>query len=203
MGAYGPPLQEGKRSWFSAAALVVIWGGLLGQWDAEAASVFMGKQEAGPGMCAMICRYIPRDSRAFIPITLPNDYTILCRVNSSASHCNWVLLASRGHSYYFNRDLKDHFIMDHTGLGIIGMKKEMEGEYQVLSGPNRTCEAQVRLTAVGPWFHYRIFLLVPGIAILSALGWLWEWLIKTRNEHIITQVEQSMNDNIQHVIPPS
>ncbi|KAL8213037.1 UNVERIFIED_CONTAM: hypothetical protein K2H54_060322 [Gekko kuhli] len=148
-------------------------------------------------MCAMIHRYIPRDSRTFIPITLPSDYSILCRVNSSASRCDWILVASRGHSYYFNRDLKDRLILDHTGLIIIDMNKELEGEYQVLSGANRTCEAQVSLTAVGPWFLYWILLLVPGIAFLSGLGLLWDWLIKARNRLTISQTELSADENIQ------
>ncbi|KAH0630421.1 hypothetical protein JD844_013434 [Phrynosoma platyrhinos] len=158
---------------------------------------------SGPGMCPTIHRYIPRDSKAFIPVPRSKGFSILCRVNTSSSRCEWVLIANRGRSYYFNMDLKDHLILHNMGLIVIRMSKELEGEYQVLSGLNRTCEGRVLMTAVGPLFLYRIFLLIPGIMFLCGLGLLWDWLIKARHRLAASEEEQISHDRIQHVIPPS
>nr|XP_020669752.1 uncharacterized protein LOC110090476 isoform X2 [Pogona vitticeps] len=164
-------------------------------------AVILGSYSGGPGRCPTIHRYIPRDSKAFIPIARSKGFSILCRVNAS-SRCEWVLLVNRGRSYYFNMDLKDHLILHNKGLVVKHMSKELEGEYQVLSGLNRTCDGQVLLTAVGPLFLYRIFLLLPAIMFLGGLGALWDWLVVERNRLAASEEEQNINNRIQHVFPP-
>ncbi|XP_053146893.1 uncharacterized protein LOC128342870 [Hemicordylus capensis] len=173
-----------------------------------------------PSMCPTLYRYIPQDSRAFIPMTLAKSYTILCRVNTSSSLCDWILVASRGRSYYFNRGLKKRLFLYNMGLIIIQMSKDLEGEYHVLSGVNRTCTVRVLMTAVGKspsgqWeknWHYhwkkgplllhRILLLVPGIVFLCVLGLLWDWLTKMRSQLAISGEQQRANEHIQQVIIP-
>ncbi|KAG8127749.1 hypothetical protein E2320_014647 [Naja naja] len=153
-------------------------------------------------VCPIIHQYIPRDSKAFIPIPRTNSYAVLCRVNLTTSQCEWVLIANRGRCYYFNLGLKEHLILHQMGLIVMHMKKELEGEYQVLSGVNRTCQGRVLMTYVGPLFLYRIFLLIPGIMFLVGLGMLWDWLIKARSRMGASEEEQTANQLIQHVIPP-
>ncbi|CAM2101426.1 unnamed protein product [Caretta caretta] len=55
----------------------------------------------------------------------------------------------RGRLYYFLRAFKGHLILHTSGLVVQEMKRDMEGEYWVLSGKNRTCLARILLTAVG------------------------------------------------------
>ncbi|XP_061469444.1 uncharacterized protein LOC133378846 [Rhineura floridana] len=202
MWAYSSPIQEGKRLWVCTSALILILGGLLGRWITEVRAAPISREAAAPGLCPTIHRFIPRDSKAFIPIPRTKGFSILCKVNTSSSRCEWVLLASRGRSYYFNMDLKEHLILYNMGLIITRMSKELEGEYHVLSGINKTCEGRVFMTAVGPLFLYRIFLLIPGIVFLCGLGLLWDWLIKARNRLATSEEGQGANARIQHVIPP-
>ncbi|KAM6473967.1 uncharacterized protein PHA67_006562 [Liasis olivaceus] len=205
MWAYHTPPQEGKRLWVCTSALILILGGLLGRRITEVGAGPMSEKLAASGMCPIIHRYIPRDSKAFIPIPRSNSYAVLCRVNISSSQCEWVLIANRGRCYYFNLGLKEHLILHQMGLVVMHMKKELEGEYQVLSGVNRTCQGRVLMTAVGPLFLYRIFLLIPGIMFLCGLGLLWDWLIKARGRLVTSEEEQSANQRIQQiqrVLPP-
>ncbi|KAK9405860.1 hypothetical protein NXF25_004634 [Crotalus adamanteus] len=153
-------------------------------------------------VCPIIHQYIPRYSKAFIPIPRSNSYVVLCRVNLTSSQCEWVLIANRGRCYYFNLGLKEHLILHQMGLIVMHMKKELEGEYQVLSGINRTCQGRVLMTYVEPLFLYRIVLLIPGAMFLVGLGILWDWLIKARSRMGASDEEQTANQLIQHVIPP-
>ncbi|XP_062829772.1 uncharacterized protein LOC134297077 isoform X2 [Anolis carolinensis] len=156
-----------------------------------------------PDMCPIIYRHIPRDSRDLIPVPRSEGFSILCRVNTSTSLCEWILIATRDRSYYFNRDMKNHIVLHPLGLIVTHMNKELEGEYQILSGLNRTCMGRVLMTAVGPLFIYRIFLLIPGIMFLCGMGLLWDCLIKARNQLAVSEEEQTTSDRIQHVISPS
>ncbi|KAF7236206.1 Maltose/maltodextrin import ATP-binding protein MalK [Varanus komodoensis] len=203
MLAYSSPLQEGKPLRLCISALILISGGLLGQWITEAKAGPISGQAADPGFCPTIHRYIPRESKAFIPIPHTRGYAILCRVNASSSHCEWVMVSTRGRAYYFNMDLKDHLILHSMGLIVTRMTKDLEGEYQVLSGINRTCEGRILITAVGSLFLYRIFLLIPGITFLCGLSLLWDWLIKARNQLATSEEEQRNHERIQHIIAPS
>ncbi|KAL7986328.1 hypothetical protein Chor_011494, partial [Crotalus horridus] len=170
-------------------------------------------------VCPIIHQYIPRYSKAFIPIPRSNSYVVLCRVNLTSSQCEWVLIANRGRCYYFNLGLKEHLVLHQMGLIVMHMKKELEGEYQVLSGINRTCQGRkselsqimaekispspdVFFSLLEPLFLYRIVLLIPGAMFLVGLGILWDWLIKARSRMGASDEEQTANQLIQHVIPP-
>ncbi|KAJ7317287.1 hypothetical protein JRQ81_003449 [Phrynocephalus forsythii] len=202
MWAYTVAPQEGKRLWVLLPAPVLIWGVLIGHWVAEAAAAALNGKAEGPDVCPTIHRYIPRDSRAFIPISHPKGFSVLCRVNASSSRCEWVLLVNRGRSYYFNMDLKNHLTLNNMGLVVRHMSKELEGEYQVLSGHNRTCDGRVLMTAVGPLFLYWIFL-IPGILFLAGLVLLWDWLVKARRQLAASAEGENIDGRIQHVIPPA
>ncbi|KAJ6652544.1 hypothetical protein lerEdw1_011420 [Lerista edwardsae] len=203
MWVHGSLQQEGKRLPAFMSALILILGDLLGQWVIGVGAMSVSEKVVAPGMCPTIHRYIPRDSRAFIPMTPTTGSSILCRVNTSSFYCDWILIANRGRIYYFDKAMKEQLVLYNMGLIVLRMRKELEGEYQVLLGVNRTCEVRVLITAVGPLFLYRILLLIPGIMFLCGLGLLWDWLIKTRNRLATSWEQQRATENIQQVVLPS
>ncbi|EMP42326.1 hypothetical protein UY3_00404 [Chelonia mydas] len=131
-----------------------------------------------PSACPLLHRFVARGSTAVIPLRLPRGSVALCKVNAHRPRCDWVMVLIRGRLYYFLRALKGHLILHTSGLVVQEMKGDMEGEYWVLSGKNRTCLARILLTAVGPLFFYRFLLVIPGLLFMAVLVLIWDWLIK-------------------------
>ncbi|KYO19913.1 hypothetical protein Y1Q_0006868 [Alligator mississippiensis] len=134
-----------------------------------------------PGTCPIIHRFVAPGVQATIPLHLPWASTALCKLDPRHVQCAWVLVLALGQAYYLDSAFQGHIVLHPLGLVIQDMTAEMEGEYQVLLGHNKTCLARVILTPVGHLFHYRFLLLLPGLLVMSVILLLWDWLIKVRS----------------------
>ncbi|TFJ96764.1 staphylococcal nuclease domain-containing protein 1 [Platysternon megacephalum] len=104
---------------------------------------------AAPSARPLLHRFVAWGSTAAIPLRLPRGSVALCKVNARGPRCDWVVVLIRGRLFYFLRAFTGHLILHASGLVVQEMKGDMEGEYWVLSGQNRTCLARILLTAVG------------------------------------------------------
>ncbi|KAM9119672.1 LOW QUALITY PROTEIN: uncharacterized protein ACDP82_016003 [Pangshura tecta] len=138
---------------------------------------YVGKV-AAPSACPLLHRFVARGLTAVIPLRLPRRSVVLCKVNARGPRCDWAMVLIRGRLYYFLQAFEGHLILHASGLVVQEMKGDLEGEYWVLSGQNRTCLARILLTAVGPLFFYRFLLVIPGLLFVAVLVLMWDWLIK-------------------------
>ncbi|CAM4655001.1 unnamed protein product [Lepidochelys olivacea] len=167
--------------------MLLILGGLYPGGVMEVRALpYVGKV-AAPSACPLLHRFVARGSTAVIPLRLPRGSVALCRVNAHRPRCDWLMVLIRGRLYYFLQAFKGHLILHTSGLVVQEMKRDMEGEYWVLSGKNRTCLARILLTAVGPLFFYRFLLVIPGLLFMAVLVLMWDWLIKVRAHPFTTE----------------